>query len=155
MPYLCEKICMLKHLAFAALFLCACTQNTPPTTPQVPPRVVGGDQDAHGCKGSAGYTWSVLKNECIRVFESGIRLNPKAAQLDQSLSAFVVFKTETDDAQAELYLPGQNQSLLLTKAPDNGAGTWKNEQYTLSQWKGMYTLQDAGQQVLYEGGATQ
>lgn len=31
--------------------------------------VVGNDRDKHGCIGSAGYTWSVLKKECVRSFE--------------------------------------------------------------------------------------
>lgn len=31
--------------------------------------IVGNDRDKHGCIGSAGYTWSVLKRECVRSFE--------------------------------------------------------------------------------------
>jgi hypothetical protein len=30
---------------------------------------VGADQDEHGCKASAGYQWSELKQECVRPFE--------------------------------------------------------------------------------------
>ncbi len=32
--------------------------------------VVGGDKDAHGCIGSAGYTWCAEKNTCIRSWET-------------------------------------------------------------------------------------
>lgn len=146
-----------KLLCLSALLLSACT-NTPSTnqTPQpapVTPPVVGADQDEHGCKGSAGYTWSVVKNECIQIFNAGIRLNPKAANLDQTLSAFVVFKSDTEDAQAEVYLPGESKSRLFDKVADNGAGTWKNDTFLLTQWKGMYTLQGGKKQVLYEGAA--
>ena len=33
---------------------------------------VGGELDAHGCLPAAGYTFSVVRNGCIRVFESGV-----------------------------------------------------------------------------------
>jgi hypothetical protein len=36
--------------------------------------VVGGDKDVHGCKASAGYTYSQIKNDCVRVFEQKIKL---------------------------------------------------------------------------------
>ena len=35
---------------------------------------VGGDRDKHGCIGSAGYQWSEVQQDCIRVFEKGIRM---------------------------------------------------------------------------------
>ncbi len=38
--------------------------NVPTTTP-----IVGGDKDAHGCIGSAGYSWCAVKNKCLRVWE--------------------------------------------------------------------------------------
>ena len=34
--------------------------------------VIGGERDAHGCLPAAGYTFSVVRNGCIRVFESGV-----------------------------------------------------------------------------------
>jgi len=33
------------------------------------PVLVGGDKDAHGCIGSAGYTWCEVRKECIRPWE--------------------------------------------------------------------------------------
>ena len=33
----------------------------------------GSDRDAHGCIGSAGYIWSEVRQDCIRLFEQGIR----------------------------------------------------------------------------------
>lgn len=33
------------------------------------PIVVGGDEDSHGCKGSAGYSWCGIKNKCLRTWE--------------------------------------------------------------------------------------
>ena len=33
------------------------------------PQIVGGDRDAHGCIGSAGYSWCAAKNKCLRPWE--------------------------------------------------------------------------------------
>jgi len=54
-------------LLIAALITLGCTLpngngNTPPVT-------VGNDSDAHGCIGSAGYTWCEEKQKCIRLWE--------------------------------------------------------------------------------------
>jgi hypothetical protein len=37
--------------------------------PNNPSNIVGGDRDAHGCIGSAGYSWCPVKNKCLRVWE--------------------------------------------------------------------------------------
>ena len=37
--------------------------------------VVGGDKDKHGCIASAGYTWSEVQKDCIRLWEKGVRMN--------------------------------------------------------------------------------
>ena len=156
---------MLKSnlLFLLPMFLClsACSQQQPKVTTQQPtkaetpaePVMTGGDKDEHGCIGSAGYQWSGIKNECIRLFEAGIRLDPKAKDLDKTLSAFVVFKSDTDDAQAEIHLPNVKNAVLLTKEKKESAGTWKNANYVLTQWKGMYSLSDNKKTLLYEGAA--
>ncbi len=126
----------------------ASSDRRPPSVSPQP--VVGADRDEHGCKGSAGYRWSLVRNECIRIFEAGIRLNAKAPGLDTTFSAFVVFKSDTEDEQAELFLPGQ-EPLLLDRVADSGAGTWKRDTLVLTQWKGMYTLDGGKQQTLYQG----
>jgi hypothetical protein len=141
---------------FIALFIVACTPNSKPiqpTSPTVPeaPTMVGNDQDAHGCKPSAGFTWSVVKNECIRIFESGIRLDAQGDKMDKGISAFVVFKSDTEDLQAELYLPASKSSILLARIGKDDAGTWKNDSLTLTQWKGMYTLEGKDGKTMYQG----
>ena len=74
---------------------------------------VGGDLDEHGCKGSAGYAWSVVKNDCIRVFEAGVRLDAADSTLDQTFSALVVFADDEkeNEVEAELFLPSENSLL--------------------------------------------
>lgn len=41
--------------------------NSNKTTPTN--NLIGGDKDAHGCIGSAGYSWCELKNKCLRIWE--------------------------------------------------------------------------------------
>ncbi len=140
------------------LFFVACSEKPSNKTPEMSKNdtiIVGNDLDEHGCKGSAGYTWSVVKNECIQIFNSGIRLNPKAAHLDTTLSAFVVFKSTDDDAQAELFLPTQKKSIILAKNPKEEAGLWANDSLTITQWKGMYSLEDKKKTLLYQGATVQ
>ena len=155
-----SKIALLFTVVATICCSAACTDPTPtPKTEVVPaktvdPVIVGNDADEHGCKGSAGYQWSVLKNDCIKVFEAGIRLEAKAKDLDKSLSAFVVFKSETDEKQAEIFLPSSKTTMLLPQVKDSGAGTWQNETYTLTQWKGMYALENNKKELLYQGMAT-
>ena len=154
---------MLKKMLFssiACVLLCyACNNSTPnKTTVVTPPTaaeqpalpMTGADSDEHGCKASAGFQWSVLKNECIQIFNAGICLKPEAKHLDKSLATYAVFKSEKDEAQVELFLPSE-KPFLLTKTKDNGAGIWKNENYTLTQWKGMYSLEDSKKVLLYQG----
>jgi hypothetical protein len=87
--------------------------------PSAPSVVVlpGGDSDAQSCKGSAGYQWSVLLQRCVRVFETGQRLDPTPQNPDQTLSAFVL--TDPGSTDVELFWPGQ-APLLLKKVAEQG-----------------------------------
>ncbi|MFQ2572295.1 hypothetical protein ACK3Z8_13785 [Aeromonas caviae] len=124
-------------LMAATLLLAACN-----TTPREP--LVGADRDEHGCIGSAGYQWSALAGQCVRLFEQGIRLNPTDA--GQTGSAFVLFNA--DQSQAELTLPSGEQH-LLTRQGAEGNWSWQGSGYTLFPWKG-YVLK-AGEQTLFHG----
>jgi hypothetical protein len=112
--------------------------------------VVGGDKDEHGCIGTAGYTWSVVMNDCIRLFESAIRLDGKQsadAANDASLSAFAVISR--DQKHAEIFLPGEKSSIVLD-AKEEDLLNWHGKGYTLKSWKGGYLLEKDGKQ-LYAG----
>lgn len=122
-------------LSVVALAFTACNNSTPqqtdkaaeePTTPQQE-TMVGGDRDEHDCIGSAGYTWSALRGECIRVFEVGTRLNPVDIKEEEAvISAFIVSK-DGDNSQVELFITGEDQNPILKKEAD---GTFKNGKYT-------------------------
>lgn len=80
--------------------------------------LVGGDKDEHGCIGSAGYTWSELRQECIRVFERAYRLNALARSGEnEDTSAFILFSN--DKLNAELFLPDAEKSILLKQQSEN------------------------------------
>ena len=101
------------------------TTVTPEVTQDTP--MVGDDRDEHGCIGSAGYSWSALRGECIQVFEVGTRLNPMDVEQEEAvISAFIVSK-EGDNSQVELFITGEDQNLILKKEAD---GTFKNGKYT-------------------------
>lgn len=123
-------------LMAASLLLAACS------APEQ--HLVGSDRDSHGCIGSAGYQWSALTKQCVRLFEQGIRLNPTDS--GQTSSAFVLFNA--DQSQAELTLPSGEQH-LLTRQGAEGNWSWQGSGYTLFPWKG-YVLK-AGEQTLFHG----
>jgi len=55
-------------ILFSALrFLRVDNSNIIPAVPSTP--IMGGDRDAHGCIGSAGYSWCEQKQKCLRVWE--------------------------------------------------------------------------------------
>ncbi len=103
--------------------------------------ILGNDRDAKGCVTSAGYKWSVLRNECVRVFEEGYRLNPiDELKVDGvSNSAFIIF--EENGNRAELFLPGSTKSSILQREGSNSP--YKNPEWTLQLDKG-YTLSKNG-----------
>ena len=143
---------------FALLVAMSCQQkqtenstSTDTTSIEVP-QMVGNDLDKHGCKGSAGYSWSVVKNECVKVFEVGVRLDAQDSTLNKALSAFAVFANDKEETNnVEIFLPSlKDSSLILKPVKDNGAGTWSNGTLTLTQWKGMYSLEE-GKKTIYQG----
>lgn len=85
---------------------------------------IGGERDAHGCLPAAGYVFSVVRNGCIRVFESGVRVVDPGAR--PGFSTFVVFGT--DGERAEVFLPDVSGSRVLSRRgriwSDGGFSLW-------------------------------
>ena len=110
----------MKHvfgtLTVAAL-MSACSPHSSTAQPATP--AAGGDKDAHGCMASAGYTWSPLRGQCIRIFEAGLAFAPSGDNPDQTLQAFVVMPEpgSTPAQKAELHLPGAGQPTPLQAVP--------------------------------------
>lgn len=105
-------------------------------------KMVGNDVDSDGCKQSAGYIWSELKHECIRLFEIGTRLNPYENPVKDERSAFVIFEGD----RAELFLPSSSTLILERKSEGD---PFVNGEYQLIPWKG-YVLKKSGT-ILFTG----
>ncbi|MGL4333183.1 MAG: hypothetical protein ACRCZQ_02360 [Bacteroidales bacterium] len=107
--------------------------------------VIGGDKDKHGCLTSAGYTWSEVRKDCIRLFESGIRMNPVADSSEYVTSGFIIFAN--DSSAVELYLPSEKSSEILTKTGKEYEGP--DQLYILSQINSKWTLKK-NHEVIFE-----
>lgn len=110
--------------SFVLLLACDSVVNT---TKQVTSadsvQLVGNDKGEHGCIASAGYVWSELKGDCIRVWEVGVSLLPIS---DSTVSAYAVFNS--DSSKVELFLPGENKHEILDRRKLSDGGTvWNVE----------------------------
>lgn len=76
---------------------------------------MGGDIDEHGCKGSAGYTWSYVLHDCVRLWEAGLRCE------SGQKSVFVVFNA--DSTQAEVFATDSEQAICHRQKADGSL--WK------------------------------
>jgi len=103
---------------------------------------VGADADSHGCKASAGYTWSELKKECIRVFE-GTKLSHYDDGKTYTTASYVIF----DGNKAELFLDTQKESIILERKSEGDS--WVNGDWQLIPWRG-YVLKKRND-ILYTG----
>ena len=59
--------------------------------------IIGADKDEHGCKASAGYQWSELKQDCVRPFELPMSL----LSPDKTTMTSLLFSS--DSSQVEIF----------------------------------------------------
>lgn len=126
-------------------FSCAkkVSPETKPVKEEVKSKIVGGDSDAHGCKGSAGYTWSIVKNECVRLFEAGTKLSHAEDGKTYTTVSYVIFEGN----KAELFLDTQKQSIILERKAEGDS--WIKDDLQLIPRKG-YVLKK-GEKIIYTG----
>lgn len=86
-------------------------------------RMIGGEQDSHGCLSAAGYTWSVVKNDCIRVWEDGAEVSDK--DCPETLASRAVFSA--DSMRVEMFLPYKDKNEILSREGNE----WKGKGLTL------------------------
>lgn len=101
-----------------------------PITPNEPAPKVGADRDAHGCIASAGYTYSVVRGGCIRVWEAGTALVPVVPMGDPVLNAYAV--QGENGTQVEVFLPGIAQGVLLSRDENVDLPMWQGQGWTLT-----------------------
>lgn len=125
-------------------FSCAKKVSQENKTEAKPEKVmVGGDVDSHGCKASAGYTWSIVKNKCIRIFEGTKLSHAEENGKTYTTAAYVVFEGN----KAELFLDTQKESIILERKSEGDS--WIKDDYQLIPWKG-YVLKKNGK-IIYTG----
>ncbi len=112
--------------ATAIYFLTATSANA---------QMVGGDSDKHGCKGSAGYSWSQLRKECVRIFEGGTTLT--AVDPNNSMAAYVFFSPDKKKAEVFVMDNGTKERSVILKKKKN---KYVYKSYTLIENTGSYTL---------------
>ena len=90
------KTALAALIAATALSACAASSESS----------FGSDRDAHGCIGSAGYSWSALKQTCVQPWNAAdIKLD------DPANSVYVVLSA--DKAQAEIFAADVPQNTVL------------------------------------------
>ncbi len=116
------------------------------STDTVPVTKPAATADEHGCKTDEGEIWSVVRNSCVRVKETGIKMDPQEA-MDKVNPAWLIF---TDDkVRVEIILPTQKKPVIIRKSSAPGEpDKWANGPLTLAEVSGIYTLDDEGK-VLY------
>ena len=116
-----KKDLSMRIFAFGMLLLIASCQNGSKVNANqsgTSKTLVGADRDPHDCIGSAGYTWSVVKNGCIRVFEEGtafVKYDVATGLTDSSMSAFLVLSG--DKQKAEVFLGNKSKSVVMSALP--------------------------------------
>lgn len=146
----------ITSLLFSLFFLSACNNsdktgpaekdtmqsNVTDTIPSVKPVV-----DEHGCKPAEGETWSIVRNSCIRLADTGIKMEPQEGAQDKTQPAWLVFST--DNIRVEIILPTQKKPVIIRKSSAAGEpAKWANGPLTVSESNGIYTLDDEGK-LLY------
>lgn len=94
------NLCLILGIAIS-LLACQTTEQNPPKPTETQVVMVGNDSDKHGCKASAGYIWSELKGECVRIWEVGSKLMYTQANHPNEVTTFIVFST--DSTQLETF----------------------------------------------------
>ncbi len=117
------------------LGLAACAVPAPQTDIPV------GDRDAHGCIGSAGYTYVAVLGRCARLWEDGVRLAPVQSVSGAEASAFAVLSD--DGAQADLFLPGA-KPVRLTRGFTQDGPYWSGGEYRLERLPEGWRLRRGG-----------
>jgi hypothetical protein len=87
------------------------------------------DKDKNGCLAGAGYVWSILNKECIKLYESTITLYPEFNQNneDETQNAYLIFE-ENNGNEAELFLPSQVKSIILIRQSEG-------QPWIFNEWK--------------------
>lgn len=120
----------------AALISISCQSTSKTTSLQNDTtELLGSVKDQEGCLTSAGYTWSQLKEECIRPFELGIELYNLNTSTSYQTAAYIL--VDSIQREAEVFVAEANQSVLLEK---DSTDTYTNGKFNLTKENFLWTL---------------
>jgi hypothetical protein len=85
--------------------------------------MTGNDRDSHGCIGSAGYSWSKVRKDCIQVFEDGIQV--KDDKCPEGEATYAVFSKDSN--RVEIFACYNQKNEILYRKGDR----WNGEKITL------------------------
>lgn len=108
-------------------------------------QTVGNDKDEHGCRASAGYTFSVIKNDCIRLFEQEIQLNEVNPEGTSTSLSAVIFSE--DKTKAEVFIPDSKSGIILIRKGKEGKYVWKKGKLSLTQKDKRYFLKKSNKLI--------
>lgn len=101
----------------------------------------GSDTDKYGCIGSAGYTYSQIKKECIQIFNEDIKLSSTGEE-SYSTQSCVIFNE--NKKKAEVFLSNEVNSFVLKRKQKDGKVWWEKSGIQLSEINGGYELKKDG-----------
>lgn len=110
--------------------------------------IENADKDENGCLTAAGYVWSQLNKECIRIYDSAIILYPFANQNNENetLNAYIVFSKDGGN-EAEIFFPNSEKGKIFIRIEEGQP--WIFEDWQLVPSKGF--ILKKGDEVKFSG----
>lgn len=97
--------------------------------------IIGSKQEGEKCNASAGYQWSSIKNDCIRVFEQNYQLRSIEKKPMETICA-LIFNANND--QVEVFAAS---TVILSKTSvDNFEGIINSKKYLLKKTNNKWEL---------------
>ncbi|MEG1556405.1 MAG: copper resistance protein NlpE N-terminal domain-containing protein [Bacteroidales bacterium] len=112
--------------------LCSCTGSRNTSHQK---KITGTDRDVNECIASAGYTWSEVQKNCIRLFEQGVRM-----EASDEKCCYLVFAKDSTEVEI-FFSDGRQNEILNRKSLPKGGYVWnvkeedaKNVRYANGKW---------------------
>ena len=136
-------------LLISAITFVACngTKTSANEEKSATPTIVGNDADAHGCKASAGYTWSVLKNDCIRSWETGIQLSQIENRESYKTNATII--VSDDKSKVELFIATEKDGSIMLNQSSSNPSVYEAKDYSLINTNDKWLLKKS-EKVIYK-----
>ena len=110
--------------------------------------MVGGDRDEHGCIGSAGYDWFILKQQCLRPFEVDFDLSFTITHSTYWTFGGIMFDETKKKAEVMFSYDESYHEIMIADAD----GTkWESPSCVLNLLNGTYTLSFKNGELIAKG----